>query len=67
MKMLRRLLWIGIGAGLVWFFDPEHGPQRRAEAKAKLEGFTKPEPGPRQPISLADETRDPLHERTAAR
>jgi hypothetical protein len=38
MKMLRRLWWITIGAALAWFFDPDHGEARRAQAREKLEG-----------------------------
>lgn len=37
MRMIRRLLtfWLGaaFGAGVVYLFDPEHGPQRRRQAR----------------------------------
>jgi hypothetical protein len=68
MKMLRRLWWISIGAALAWFLDPEHGDERRAQAKAKFD--EKIGSGPAigtPPMSLSDETRDPLHEHAAAR
>ncbi len=63
--MFRRLWWIGVGAGLVWFLDPEHGQERRAQAWDKLEGFFGGDPGASRPTSMTDETRDPLREAAA--
>lgn len=75
MKMLRRLWWITIGGALAWFFDPDHGKERREQAKQKVNGFVASADGggarpgsteaPRVPTSLADEARDPLHSAAA--
>jgi len=63
MKMLRRLWWITIGAAVAWFLDPDHGRERREAAKQKFKGMSGgADPAPTRPVSMTDETRDPLHE-----
>ncbi|MEX0665383.1 MAG: hypothetical protein WD598_11540 [Acidimicrobiia bacterium] len=36
-RIIKRAPWIALGGAVVWFFDPERGPQRRAELKSWLE------------------------------
>jgi len=36
-RIIKRAAWIVLGGAAVWFFDPEKGPQRRAELKLELD------------------------------
>ena len=37
--MKRTLFTIGLGAGLMYLLDPEHGEERRAQLRDKFQGF----------------------------
>ena len=37
-RIIKRAPWIALGGAAVWFFDPERGPQRRAELKSWVNG-----------------------------
>jgi hypothetical protein len=36
-RMIKRAPWIALGAGMVWFLEPEQGPARRYRLRAKLD------------------------------
>lgn len=42
---MRKLLFLlGVGAAVAYFLDPDNGNRRRADAKAKLDSFGRPNP-----------------------
>jgi hypothetical protein len=48
-RIIKRAPWIALGGAAVWFFDPERGPKRRAEAKQWFDGQTN------RPQTMTDE------------
>jgi hypothetical protein len=62
-RLIKRAPWIAIGAAGAWFFDPNSGPERRAQAKRKADDLFG---SPTAPTSIEDEIGDPLHEHARA-
>jgi len=37
-RIMKRAPWIALGGAAVWLFDPERGPERRAELRSWFDG-----------------------------
>jgi len=66
-RLIKRAPWIAIGAAGAWFFDPNCGPERRAQAKRKADEVLGAVRTTAAPISADDEIEDPVHETARAR
>lgn len=40
-RMTRLLMWMGLAAAAMYFFDPERGEKRRRELRSKIESYRK--------------------------
>lgn len=40
-RLTRLMMWMGLAAAAMYFFDPDRGEMRRRELRAKFEGYRK--------------------------
>ena len=40
-RLTRLMMWMGLAAAAMYFFDPERGDQRRRELRARIDSYRK--------------------------
>jgi gas vesicle protein len=40
-RLTRLMMWMGLAAAAMYFFDPERGEKRRQELRAKIDSYRK--------------------------